>query len=128
MPMIVDAAVAMLACARIGAVHNVVFGGFSANSIADRVRDCQAKLIITADEGLRGTRKVPMKANVEAALKLPGTTNLETALVGRHHGGAVAMQMPRARWFDAVVESQPAKGSGSWRERVWQIVDNSGGT
>src|SRR3546814_3937306 len=69
LPMIVDAAVAMLACARIGAIHSVVFGGFSANSIADRVRDCQSKLIITADEGLRGGKSVPLKANVDAALK-----------------------------------------------------------
>jgi len=107
LPMIVEAAVAMLACARIGAVHNVVFGGFSANSIADRVGDCKARLIITADEGLRGTKKVPLKANVDAALKLPGTTTVETVLVVRHTGGAVDMQMPRDRWYDAVVDGQP---------------------
>ncbi|MFY1079460.1 AMP-binding protein, partial [Escherichia coli] len=64
LPMIVDAAVAMLACARIGAIHSVVFGGFAPNSIADRVSDCQSKLIITADEGLRGGRRIPLKANV----------------------------------------------------------------
>ena len=107
LPMIVEAAVAMLACARIGAVHNVVFGGFSANSIADRVGDCGAKLIITADEGLRGSKKVPLKANVDAALKLPGTATVETVLVVRHTGGAVDMQMPRDRWYDAVVDGQP---------------------
>ncbi|MEN1928821.1 acetate--CoA ligase [Luteimonas sp. MJ250] len=107
LPMIVEAAVAMLACARIGAVHNVVFGGFSANSIADRVGDSGAKLIITADEGLRGSKKVPLKANVDAALKLPGTTTVETVLVVRHTGGAVDMQMPRDRWYDAVVDGQP---------------------
>ncbi len=107
LPMIVEAAVAMLACARIGAVHNVVFGGFSANSIADRVGDCGAKLIITADEGLRGSKKVPLKANVDAALRLPGTTTVETVLVVRHTGGAVDMQMPRDRWYDAVVDGQP---------------------
>ena len=107
LPMIVEAAVAMLACARIGAIHTVVFGGFSANSIADRVRDSGAKLIITADEGLRGSKKVPLKANVDAALKLPGTTTVETVLVVRHTGGAVDMQMPRDRWYDAVVDSQP---------------------
>ena len=107
LPMIVEAAVAMLACARIGAVHTVVFGGFSANSIADRVRDSGAKLVITADEGLRGGKKVPLKANVDAALKLPGTTTVETVLVVRHTGGAVDMQMPRDRWYDAVVDGQP---------------------
>nr|WP_156899847.1 acetate--CoA ligase [Luteimonas mephitis] len=107
LPMIVDAAVAMLACARIGAIHSVVFGGFSANSIADRVRDCQSKVVITADEGLRGGKAVPLKANVDAALKMPGTHTVETVLVVRHTGGAVDMQMPRDRWFDAVVDSQP---------------------
>ena len=107
LPMIVEAAVAMLACARIGAVHTVVFGGFSANSIADRVRDSGAKLIITADEGVRGGRKVPLKANVDAALKLPGTTTVETVIVVRHTGGAVDMQMPRDRWYDAIVDGQP---------------------
>ena len=107
LPMIVEAAVAMLACARIGAVHSVVFGGFSPNSIADRVGDCGSKLIITADEGLRGGKTVPLKANVDAALKLPGTQTVETVLVVRHTGGAVDMQMPRDRWYDAVVDSQP---------------------
>ena len=107
LPMIPDAAVAMLACARVGAVHMVVFGGFAPHSIADRVADCQSKLIITADEGLRGGRKVPLKANVDEALKLPGTNSVETVLVVRHTGGAVDMQMPRDRWFDAVVDDQP---------------------
>ncbi len=106
LPMIVEAAVAMLACARIGAIHTVVFGGFSSNSIADRVRDSGAKLIITADEGLRGGKRVPLKANVDAALKLPGTTTVETVVVVRHTGGAVDMQMPRDRWYDALVEGQ----------------------
>ena len=109
LPMIVDAAVAMLACARIGAVHSVVFGGFAPNSIADRVIDCASKLIITADEGLRGGRRIPLKANVDAALKLPGTTSVETVLVVRHTGGAVDMQAPRDRWFHDVVDAQPAQ-------------------
>jgi len=108
LPMIPEAAVAMLACARIGAIHMVVFGGFAPNSIADRVSDCASKLIITADEGLRGGKKVPLKANVDAALKLPGTNSVETVLVVRHTGGAIDMQMPRDRWFDAVVDDQPA--------------------
>jgi len=109
LPMIPAAAVAMLACARIGAVHMVVFGGFAPNSIADRVGDCGSKLIITADEGRRGGRTVPLKANVDAALKLPGTHSVETVLVVRHTGGAVDMQMPRDRWYDAVVDGQPAQ-------------------
>ena len=108
LPMTPDAVVAMLACARIGAVHSVVFGGFAPQSIADRVHDCQSKLIITADEGLRGGKRVPLKANVDAALKLPGTNSVETVLVVRHTDGAVDMQMPRDRWYDAVVDAQPA--------------------
>ncbi|QNP39492.1 acetate--CoA ligase [Lysobacter solisilvae (ex Woo and Kim 2020)] len=109
LPMIPEAVAAMLACARIGAIHSVVFGGFAPQSIADRVHDCQSKLIITADEGLRGGKKVPLKANVDAALKLPGTNSVETVLVVRHTGAAVNMQMPRDRWFDAVVDGQPVQ-------------------
>ena len=109
LPMIPDAVVAMLACARIGAIHSVVFGGFAPNSIADRVADCGSKLIITADEGLRGAKKIPLKANVDAALKLPGTNTVETVLVVRHTGGAVDMQAPRDRWFHDVVDGQPAQ-------------------
>ena len=108
LPMIPEAAIAMLACARIGAIHMVVFGGFAPNSIADRVADCTSKLIITADEGLRGGKKVPLKANVDAALKLPGTHSVETVLVVRHTGGTVDMQMPRDRWLDVVMDDQPA--------------------
>ena len=109
LPMIPDAVVAMQACARIGAVHSVVFGGFSPHSIADRIADCGTKLVITADEGLRGGKTVPLKENVNAALKMPGTDSVETVLVIRHTGGAVGMQMPRDRWYDAVVGDQPSE-------------------
>jgi acetyl-CoA synthetase len=109
LPMIPEAVVAMLACARIGAVHSVVFGGFSPQSIADRIADCGSKLVITADEGLRGGKTVPLKENVNAALKMPGTDSVETVLVVRHTNGAVGMQMPRDRWYDAVVDDQPAE-------------------
>ena len=107
LPMIPEAVVAMLACARVGAIHMVVFGGFAPHSIADRIADCGSKLIITADEGLRGGKKIPLKANVDAALKLPGTQSIETVLVVRHTHAAVDMQMPRDRWYDAVVDAQP---------------------
>ena len=109
LPMIPDAVVAMQACARIGAIHSVVFGGFSPQSIADRIADCGTRLVITADEGLRGGKTVPLKENVNAALKMPGTDSVETVLVIRHTGGAVDMQMPRDRWYDAVVDDQPAE-------------------
>ncbi|HJY36004.1 MAG TPA: AMP-binding protein, partial [Steroidobacteraceae bacterium] len=71
MPMIPETAVAMLACARIGAVHSVVFGGFSPESLAGRIADCGSKVVITADEGLRGGKRIPLKANVDAALAAP---------------------------------------------------------
>src|SRR5688572_17892973 len=86
LPMIPETAAAMLACARIGAVHSVVFAGFSADSIASRIADCGSKLVITADEGRRGGRTIPLKANVDAALARPGTSSVETVLVVRHTG------------------------------------------
>ncbi len=106
MPMIPETAVAMLACTRIGAVHSVIFGGFSPESIASRIDDSQSRIVITADEGMRGGKPIPLKANVDAALRKPGTNSVETVLVVRHTGGAVPMQMPRDRWYDAVVDGQ----------------------
>ncbi|WP_282008320.1 acetate--CoA ligase [Brevundimonas aveniformis] len=89
LPMIPEAAWAMLACARIGAVHSVVFGGFSPDALAGRIEDCGSTFVITADEGLRGGRKVPLKANVDAALdKVDG---VQTVLMVRHTGADVAM-------------------------------------
>jgi acetyl-CoA synthetase len=107
LPMIPEAAYAMLACTRIGAIHSVVFGGFSPDALAGRLADCESKLVITADEGLRGGKVVPLKANVDEALKRPGTDCVESVLVVRRTGGNIAMQMPRDRWYDAVVEGQP---------------------
>jgi acetyl-CoA synthetase len=88
LPMIPAAAVAMLACARIGAVHSVVFGGFSPDSLAGRIEDCGSKLVITADEGLRGGKRVPLKANVDAALE---KVAVETVLVISHTNADVPM-------------------------------------
>ncbi len=109
LPMIPEAAVAMLACARIGAIHSVVFGGFSPDSLANRISDAQCKLVITADEGLRGGKKIALKSNVDEALTRPGTTSVETVLVVRRSGGAVAMQAPRDRWWHVVNEGQSAE-------------------
>ena len=72
MPMIPEAAYAMLACARVGAIHSIVFGGFSPDSLAGRIEGCKSKVVITADEGLRGGRKVPLKANADAAIAKTG--------------------------------------------------------
>ena len=106
LPMIPEAAVAMLACARIGAIHSVVFGGFSPDSLANRISDAQCKLVITSDEGVRGGRKIPLKANVDAALERPGTQSVETVLVVRRTGAAVSMRAPRDRWWHVVCEGQ----------------------
>jgi len=108
LPMIPEAAVAMLACARIGAVHTVVFGGFSPDSLAGRIADSRCKLVITADEGRRGGKKVALKVNVDEALQRADTNSVETVLVVRHTGGAVEMQSPRDRWWHALMEGQSA--------------------
>ncbi len=106
LPMIPEAAVAMLACARIGAVHTVVFGGFSPDSLAGRIADSQSKVVITADESLRGGKHVPLKVNVDEALTRPGTTSVETVLVVKRTGAPVPMQTPRDRSWDALVTVQ----------------------
>jgi acetyl-CoA synthetase len=99
MPMIPDAAIAMLACARIGAVHSVVFGGFSPDALAGRVIDCQSRIIITADEGLRGGRAIALKANVDAAVRLPGAEIVERVIVVRNTGGKVEWDAARDTWY-----------------------------
>ncbi|GLQ50438.1 acetate--CoA ligase [Dyella flava] len=108
MPMIPEAAVAMLACARIGAVHSVVFGGFSPDSLAGRIADSTAKLVVTADEGVRGGKKISLKANVDAALERPGTNSVETVVVVRRTGSAVPMQSPRDRYYHVLMDGQSA--------------------
>ena len=98
MPMIPEAAYAMLACARIGAIHSVVFGGFSPDSLANRVVDCDSRCIITADEGVRGGRKIPLKANTDEALKQ--CPDVDTVVVVKRTGGNVAMQSGRDIWYE----------------------------
>ena len=101
LPMIPEAAAAMLACARIGAIHSVVFGGFSPDSLAGRITDCDSQLVITADEGLRGGKRVPLKANVDEALT--HCTSVETVIVARRTGADIAMKDGRDIWYhDAV--------------------------
>ncbi len=102
MPMILEAAYAMLACARIGAVHSIVFGGFSPDALAGRITDCDSTFVITADEGLRGSKKVPLKANCDAACEIAGS--VKTVLTVRRTGGAVSMAEGRDVWLDEALE------------------------
>jgi len=98
LPMIPETAYAMLACARIGAMHSVVFGGFSADSLASRITDAKSTVVITADEGLRGGRKVPLKANADEACQKAG--GVKSLLVVRRTGAAVPMQAGRDVYYD----------------------------
>ena len=106
MPMIPEAAYAMLACARIGAIHSIVFGGFSPDALANRIQDSECKLVITADEGLRGGRKVPLKANVDNALEsCPSVTSV---LVVKRTGGDISWAEGRDVWYGEAVKEASA--------------------
>ena len=100
LPMIPEAAYAMLACARLGAIHAIVFGGFSPDSLASRVKGCGAKIVITADEGRRGGKKVPLKANVDEAIKRLDKDTVDHVLVVRCTGGDVAMEPGRDVYYE----------------------------
>jgi len=106
LPMIPEAAVAMLACARIGAVHSIVFGGFSPEALADRLSGCEAKCVITADEGLRGGRSVPLKANADKAMDKADV--VETCIVVKRTGGNVTMKEGRDIWYHEAVAAVDA--------------------
>ena len=105
MPMILEAAFAMLACARIGAVHSVVFGGFSPDALAGRITDCKSSFVITADEGLRGTKTIPLKANCDAACTIAGI--VKTVLTVRRTGGDVVMKKGRDVWLHEALQGVP---------------------
>jgi acetyl-CoA synthetase len=104
MPMIPQAVVAMLACARIGAIHSVVFGGFSPEALAGRIIDCKSKVVITADEGLRGGKKTAMKANVDRALTNPETASVQKVIVCKRTGGDIEWNRHRDIWYHALLE------------------------
>ncbi|MEH0834090.1 acetate--CoA ligase [Pectobacterium cacticida] len=104
MPMVLEAAVAMLACARIGAIHSVIFGGFSPEAISGRLIDSSAKLIVTADEGVRAGRVIPLKKNIDEALKNPHVTTISRVIVFRRTGHHVEWQDERDRWWHDLVE------------------------
>lgn len=105
LPMIPEAAVAMLACARIGAIHAIVFGGFSPDALADRIKGSQSKCIITADEGLRGGRKVPLKANADLAMD---REEVETCIVVKRTGGDIDMKDGRDVWYEEITAAASA--------------------
>ena len=106
MPMIPEAAVAMLACARIGAIHSVVFGGFSPDALAGRIQDCDSNIVITADEGLRGGRPVPLKANTDAALE--NCPDCNKVIVVRRTGGDVRWVEGRDVWYHEAMSAASA--------------------
>jgi len=107
MPMIPEAAVAMLACVRIGAIHSIVFGGFSPDALAGRIHDCNSNIIITADEGLRGGRPVPLKANTDAALE--SCPSIDKCVVIRRTGADIGWSEGRDVWYHDLVEKASAK-------------------
>ncbi len=105
MPMIPEAAYAMLACARIGAIHSVVFGGFSPQALQDRILDSDCQTVITADEGVRAGKPIPLKENTDKALE--GCPNVHTVLVVRHANSGVNMQPERDVWYNDAVKNYP---------------------
>ncbi|MGB1006131.1 MAG: acetate--CoA ligase [Thalassobaculaceae bacterium] len=106
MPMIPEATVAMLACARIGAIHSVVFGGFSPDALAGRIQDCDSSMVITADEGVRGGRPIPLKANTDKALE--SCPMCQSVVVVKRTGGAVDMTAGRDHWYHDIVPTASA--------------------
>ncbi len=108
LPMIPEAAVAMLACARIGAIHSIVFGGFSPEALANRITDCNSSVVITADQSVRGGKKVPLKANVDKALAQDDVTTVEKVIVVKRTGGDIAWDESRDLWYEEITAQADA--------------------
>ncbi|HCD88501.1 MAG TPA: acetyl-coenzyme A synthetase, partial [Algoriphagus sp.] len=127
MPMVPEAAVAMLACARIGAIHSVVFAGFSASALADRVNDCQAKAILTADGNFRGNKKIPVKDVVDEALE---KSSVETVIVYQRTHQEINMKSGRDHWWHDVIkeEKEENKAEEMDSEDMLFILYTSGST
>ena len=130
MPMVPEAAYAMLACARIGAIHSVVFGGFSANALADRIQDCAATTVITADQGVRGSKPIPLKASVDEALGFEGTDSVENVVVVKCTGADINWIDGRDLWYEDITaqagDQHDAKAFGA--EHPLFILYTSGST
>ena len=129
MPMVPDAAVAMLACTRIGAIHSVVFGGFSPESLAGRIADCGSTVVITADEGIRGGKRIPLKANVDQALASSATNTVRHVLVLRHVGAKLPTQPRDLDWDELLAaESEVCEPATMDAEDPLFILYTSGST
>jgi acetyl-CoA synthetase len=130
MPMSIEVVVAMQACARIGATHSVVFGGFSAKSLQERIIDAGATEVITADGQFRGGREIPLKPAVDEAFAMGGCENVRNVIVYKRTGSAVPMQAPRDKWWHEVVEGQPDTCAPTWvnAEHPLFILYTSGST
>jgi len=130
MPMSIQVVVAMQACARIGATHSVVFGGFSAKSLQERIIDAGATEVITADGQFRGGREIPLKPAVDEAFAMGGCEKVRNVLVYKRTGTAVNMQSPRDKWWHEVVEGQPDTCEPTWvnAEHPLFILYTSGST
>ena len=130
MPMSIEGVVAMQACARIGATHSVVFGGFSAKSLQERIIDAGAVAVITADEQARGGRQLPLKAIVDEALAMGGCEGIRNVIVYRRTGGKIAFAAPRDLWMHELVKNQPDTCEPEWvgAEHPLFILYTSGST
>jgi len=126
MPMIPEAAIAMLACARIGAIHSVVFGGFSPDALAGRIHDCDSNIIITADEGLRGGKKIPLKANTDAALE--NCPSIKKCVVVRRTGGDIGWVEGRDVWYHDVTGAASADCPAEVMNAEDPLFNTSGST
>jgi acetyl-CoA synthetase len=130
MPMSIQVVVAMQACARIGAIHSVVFGGFSAKSVQERIIDAGATEVITADGQYRAGREIPLKAVVDEALAMGGCEGVRNVIVYKRTGSAVPMSAPRDKWWDDVIKGQPDTCEPVWvnAEHPLYILYTSGST
>jgi acetyl-CoA synthetase len=130
MPMSIEVVIAMQACARIGATHSVVFGGFSAKSLQERIIDAGAVAVITADGQMRGGKEIPLKPTVDEALGMSGCDKIKNVVVYRRSGSKINMQAPRDKWWDEVIKGQADTCEPTWvnAEHPLFILYTSGST